>query len=298
MNVREDLYPSRDGRSSSVQPRRDPVIHDAGAAGPLDAPQLLRYRQDGYLPCDGLFSHDEIASYQGAVSGLCVAEHVLARPETIREPNGNAVRSIFNPHGFSTPLAQLVRDPRLVGIARQILGTDVYIHQCRVNFKPAFTGKEFYWHSDFETWHVEDGLPRMRALSISINLSENNEFNGPLMVIPGSHRHFIACAGTTPENHHAHSLRRQQYGTPDPEHITALVRDYGIVAPKGSAGSLVVFDSNMMHGSGANISPSPRCNLFVVYNSTDNAPEAPFCGLAPRPSYIANRDVEPLGLAP
>jgi hypothetical protein len=47
----------------------------------------------------------------------------------------------------------------VVGPARQLLGSDVYVHQSRVNFKPGFNGQDFYWHSDFETWHAEDGMP-------------------------------------------------------------------------------------------------------------------------------------------
>lgn len=67
--------------------------------------------------------------------------------------------------------AQLL--PRLLDIAQFLLDDEVYIHQSRLNYKPGFRGKEFYWHSDFETWHVEDGMPRLRALSISITLTEN-----------------------------------------------------------------------------------------------------------------------------
>jgi ectoine hydroxylase len=63
-------------------------------------------------------------------------------------------------------------------------------------------GKEFYWHSDFETWHAEDGMPKMRAVSCSIAFDDNHEFNGPLMVIPQSHQKFISCIGETPEEHH------------------------------------------------------------------------------------------------
>src|SRR3546814_19751740 len=72
-----------------------------------------------------------------------------------------------------------------------------YIHQSRLNYKPGFKGKEFYWHSDFETWHVEDGMPRMRALSMSVLLAENTPHNGPLMLIPGSHQSFLTCVGET-----------------------------------------------------------------------------------------------------
>lgn len=66
-------------------------------------------------------------------------------------------------------------------------GGDVYIHQSRINDKFGFKGSGFNWHSDLETWHSEDGMPRMRALSASLMLTDNNEFNGPLMLIPGSH---------------------------------------------------------------------------------------------------------------
>ena len=95
-------------------------------------------------------------------------------------------------------LARLTRDPRLVNVARQILGSEVYVHQSRANMKPGFKGKEFYWHSDFETWHVEDGMPAMRALSCSVLLTDNNANNGPLMLVPGSHRQFISASARRP----------------------------------------------------------------------------------------------------
>jgi ectoine hydroxylase len=110
----------------------------------------------------------------------------------------------------------LTRDPRILAKAREILGGDVYIHQSRINYKPGFRGKEFYWHSDFETWHVEDGMPRMRAVSCSIALTPNYEFNGPLMLVPGSHRYFLSCVGETPEEHYKESLKKQEIGVPDP----------------------------------------------------------------------------------
>src|SRR5690606_11217608 len=124
-------------------------------------------------------------------------------------------RSIFNIHALDAHFNNLVRHERLLSIARFILNDEVYIHQSRLNFKPAFYGKEFYWHSDFETWHMEDGMPRMRALSMSITLTHNVEQNGPLLLIPGSHKTYVACAGKTPNNHYQQSLIRQQYGIPD-----------------------------------------------------------------------------------
>ena len=58
---------------------------------------------------------------------------------------------MFAIHKDNELFARVAADERTAGIARFILGGDLYVHQSRMNFKPGFTGKEFYWHSDFET---------------------------------------------------------------------------------------------------------------------------------------------------
>jgi ectoine hydroxylase len=176
----------------------------------------------------------------------------------------------------------------------QILASSVYVHQSRINYKPAFRGREFYWHSDFETWHVEDGMPRMRAVSVSLSLTENTEFNGPLMVVPQSHQWYVRCVGATPADHFKASLRKQLYGVPNREALEMLVSRGGIQAPKGPPGSATFFESNLMHGSTGNLSPAPRINLFVVYNSVENAVTDPFGSQPPRPEFLAERRVVPI----
>jgi ectoine hydroxylase len=57
---------------------------------------------------------------------------------------------------------------------------------------------------------------------------------------------------------------------------------------------VVFFDCNLMHGSASNISPSPRSNVFLVYNSVDNAVQEPFAAGSPRPAFVAAREVSPL----
>lgn len=54
------------------------------------------------------------------------------------------------------------------------------------------------------------------------------------------------------------------------------------------------FDSNIMHGSGNNITPFPRSNIFMVFNSVENTLTEPYGAPAPRPEHIANRDFTPL----
>jgi ectoine hydroxylase len=293
MDTIVDLYPSRTGGKPGIRDRQDPVVHGR-CPGPLTEAELYHFDREGYLFLPAFFAKEEVETLVAACERLRDAKRQVREPGIIHEPGSSEVRSIFEIHKLRDPLGRLCRDERVVARARQILGSEIYVSQSRMNYKPGFKGKEFAWHSDFETWHVEDGMPRMRALSCSILLSDNNRFNGPLMLVPRSHRHYVACAGRTPERHFEKSLAAQEYGVPDAESLTWLVDRYGLVQTEGPAGSLVMFDCNTMHGSNGNITPFPRANLFVVYNSVENLPLAPFGGREPRPSFLSSRDFSPV----
>lgn len=291
-----DIYPSRSDRGAAIIARQDPVIYDDGRyAKALSAGQLDSYRENGFLVLEDVFSAEETAALMDETVRLSTDADIATMKEAVTEPGSDEVRSVFRVHELSDRVDALTRDPRLLDVARQILGSEVYIHQSRVNLKPGFKGKEFYWHSDFETWHVEDGMPVMRALSCSVMLTDNNECNGPLMLVPGSHTQFISCEGETPDEHYKQSLKKQEYGVPDPISLKLLIDQGGIRAVTAKAGSVIFFDCNTMHGSASNISPWPRANVFMVYNSVENTLVAPKYGLAPRPEHIATRqNVTPL----
>lgn len=298
----EDLYPSRIAAEPALLPRVDPVVRrDARHPAPVDAATLAGYERDGFLVLEDVLSADEVAALRQEAERLRGGEIALADGTVIREPGPDdtgAVRSVFAIHRQSDAFGALVADRRLAALAASILGDEVYIHQSRLNFKPAFEGKEFYWHSDFETWHTEDGMPRMRALSMSVMLDDNHPQAGPTMFVPGSHRHYVACVGRTPEDHYKASLRRQEYGVPDRESLHRLAAEGGIVAPAPRAGSVVVFDCNTMHGSNGNITPFGRSNAFFVFNAWSNRLARPFGDTRPRPEFIGHRDVsEPIDLA-
>jgi ectoine hydroxylase len=297
-----DLYPSRNGAPPQFSPRLDPVLHATWHPDcPLTPAQAEFFDKNGYLVLENLFSAPELEKLQ-AEAGSLLADPDGLMPETvITEPGGKEVRSIFAVHRQNQMMGWLSADARLAETARFLLGDEVYIHQSRLNYKPGFHGKEFYWHSDFETWHVEDGMPRMRALSMSILLARNTPHNGPLMLIPGSHREFLSCGGLTPEDHYKSSLKKQEYGVPDEDSLADLVNRYGIVAPTGAPGTVVIFDCNIMHGSNGNITPLPRANAFLVYNALSNRVQEPFGTKIPRPEFIAARreitPVRPIGNA-
>lgn len=290
-----DLYPSRGQCIAELVSRRDPVVHNTWHEGaPISLAQTQKFERDGYLELHDLFTGNEVAVLRAETAQLLADSSALDAETVITEPGEQDIRSIFMIHRQNAVMARLAADERLAGIARFLLGDDVYIHQSRLNYKPGFQGKEFYWHSDFETWHVEDGMPRMRALSMSILLSPNTVHNGPLMLIPGSHQKFLSCIGETPENHYQMSLKRQEYGVPDRDSLAELAVEHGIVAPVGDPGTVIIFDCNMMHGSNGNITPFPRANAFMVYNAVSNRLVAPYGPKVPRPEFIAARKHTPV----
>ncbi|MCP2338156.1 ectoine hydroxylase [Actinomadura rupiterrae] len=290
----DDSYPTRKCEEAALLYRQDPVVYGTPADGPIDAATLDGYDANGFLTIDRLLEPDEVEGFRAELRRLASDPAMLADERTVTERGTDEVRSIFEVHKISEVFAELVRDERVVGRARQILGSDVYVHQSRVNYKPGFTGKDFYWHSDFETWHAEDGMPRMRAVSISIALTENFVHNGGLMIMPGSHRTFVSCVGETPDDHYKESLKNQEVGTPDPGSLSILADKHGIELFTGPAGSATMFDCNCMHGSNGNITPFPRSNVFVVFNSVENACEEPFSAKQPRPPFIGARDFTPI----
>lgn len=290
-----DLYPTRDGERTRVIERRDPVVQGTAEQGPMDAETLRGFDTKGYLTVDELITGEELELFRAELKRLSEDPEVKADGRTVVEAKSDEVRSIFDIHRSNEIFSKIANDPRVVDRARQILGSDVYIHQSRINYKPEFVGKDFTWHSDFETWHAEDGMPAPRAVSISISLTDNYSYNGPLMIMPGSHKHYISAQEKTPEDNHRQSLVMQGAGVPDPETLTEFADRFGIDVLEGPAGGAVMFDSNCMHASNGNVTPYPRSNVFIVYNSVENTCGEPYAAPKPRPEHIASTDFTPAG---
>ncbi|QNI02780.1 ectoine hydroxylase [Halomonas sp. SH5A2] len=296
MSLSTDPYPSRLKESEDrIDPfiRTDPVVHSGNEnrwRGPLDEITLSRYERDGFLWIEGFFNQERMEPFFDELREMAQDKELMASDQVIQDPKTGEIRSVFAMHELSEHFNRLTRDPRILGMVRQLLGSDVYIHQSRINDKVGFEGSGFNWHSDFETWHSEDGMPHMRAVSASLMLTDNNEFNGPLMLIPGSHHYFIPCVGETPDANWKDSLKAQLLGVPDQKALARMANRGGIQAPKGPAGSLMLFECNILHASNQNMSPWPRSNLFFVYNSVENLPVEPYAAKSERPEFLGTRE--------
>ena len=142
----------------------------------------------------------------------------------------------------------------MVEPAEQLLGEGLYMHQFKINGKVAFDGDVWQWHQDYGTWKADDDMPEARAMNVAIFLDEVNEFNGPLMFIPGSHKKGAI------EAKHDLTTTRYPLWVIDNDTIAKLVEQGGIVAPKGRPGSMILFHGCLVHGSPSNLSPWNRAD--------------------------------------
>ncbi|WP_353929449.1 phytanoyl-CoA dioxygenase family protein [Okeanomitos corallinicola TIOX110] len=253
--------------------------------------QIEDYRETGLLFIPELFSTKEVAEMQAAVEDLSKQDI----PGRILEKDKKTVRALHGCHNNSEIFDSLIRHPSLLASACEMLNSDVYIYQFKVNLKAAFSGDVWPWHQDYVFWDEEDGMPSPKALNVAVFLDECNEFNGPMYFIPGSHQQSLIHLGQKdsseiPNNWESNVSAALKYSL-DNNTIAKLTHKKGIVAPKGPAGSVLFFHSNLVHGSAPNISPYPRRLLIITYNSINNIPS--FKG-KPRPEFLVSRDHTPL----
>ncbi|MGZ5118978.1 MAG: phytanoyl-CoA dioxygenase family protein [Burkholderiales bacterium] len=245
--------------------------------------QIQQFERDGYLFFPSLFSRKEIAVLKAEVPRL----YAQQRPENVREKGSDAVRTNFAAHMYSYPFAKLARHPRMVQPVMQIYGDELYMHQFKINGKMAFEGDVWQWHQDYGTWKNDDLMPEPRAMNVAIFLDAVNEFNGPLMFIPGSHQLGVIDA------QHDTSTTSYPLWTINPDTIRKLVERGGIVAPKGPAGSMILFHSCLVHASTSNLSPWNRVAVYLSLCAVSN-----HIRRFKRPEYIAHRDFMPLRCLP
>jgi L-proline 4-hydroxylase len=244
----------------------------------LSARQLADYDRDGFLLLPGLMSPGEVAILRAEIERV----GRLRVEEVKRESEAGPPKIMLGMHmarsaSASAPMAALVRLPRTLGVARQLLRDDkLYMHHTKCNLKASIEGSAWPWHQDYGSWKL-DGIRRPDLATLMVSLDAAAEINGCLYFLPGSHK----------EGRH-----EAQFDTSTAYHLWAVphevtrerIRRYGppvaIIAKPGDA---VIFDCNLLHASGHNLSAENRWQAYLCYNTCANRPEAVE---NPRPAYV------------
>jgi len=248
----------------------------------LNDKQLAQLRDEGWIFIPDYFSQEEVDVLTRASDEV----FQMKRDEIYLEKDGTP-RSAFAVHRLHEAFDILGRHPRLIEPLKQLLGEEVYFHQYKINAKAKFTGDVWQWHQDYGNWLEKDGMPEPRALNIAVFLDEVFPFNGPLMLIPRSHRH-----GVLESTKDTETTSFPLY-TQSEETVEKLCDAGGLVAPTGKPGSMLMFDGNLVHGSSGNITPFPRKIVYLTVNACSNYIRKPT-----REEWLAHQDFTPIETVP
>ena len=193
----------------------------------LDKGHLAEYEARWLLCFPGLLLGEEFVVLQRARPAL------LARkgPEVIRERDDEAARLVFGAHGFSQVFDRLTRHPKILGPVRQLLDSEVYLHQSRINPKQGFGGGQAWdWHQDFPGWYFADGMPEPRCAMVAVFVDDCTPVTSPLLVVPGSQQYGLRDSQLhrDAEGYALYHMAR--------EDLQALAEEKGIEALLGPAG--------------------------------------------------------------
>ena len=177
--------------------------------------------------------------------------------EDTHSPAQPRVRRIKAPHLHHPSYGGLVRHPRIIEVLTDLWGPNVRFDTAKLNLKSAGYGAAVEWHQDWAFYpHTNDDLAAVGVMMDDMELA-----NGPLMVIPGSHK------GDTVFDHH---FEGKFCGAMDP---TRREVDYTAALPlTGRAGSITVHHVRAVHGSAVNTSNKDRRLLLFQFRAADAWP--------------------------
>jgi phytanoyl-CoA hydroxylase len=222
------------------------------------------YREAGHMVVPDVLDADILQRVRDALDELVAGASSVREHNDVYDlepghrPESPKVRRIKLPHSHAPVFWELANYPRLVSILDKLLGpSGVRLHGSKINLKEPFYGSPVEWHQDWAFYpHSNDDL-----LAVGVMLDDAFMGNGPLLVVPGSHR------GPVWDHHSPDGFF---CGAMDP---TRNEVDFASAVPlMGRAGSMSFHHVRLVHGSAQNISDKPRRLLLYEYAAADASP--------------------------
>lgn len=222
------------------------------------------YRENGYLTVEGALDRDTVTNLGRIVDDWTAAAADLTSSDAFYDledshrPDAPRVRRLKTPVKHHPAFHDVARDPRLLDIVESLVGPNIRLSPPtdKINIKAPAYGAAVEWHQDWAFYpHTNDDL-----LAIGIALDDCAEENGPLLVIPGSHKGPIY-------DHHSQGVF---CGAIDP---TETDLDFSSAVPLiGPVGTVTVHHVRAVHGSALNTSDKPRRLYLIEYAAADAWP--------------------------
>jgi len=230
------------------------------------------FDQNGYLLVEGAVSASQLTAMRNQFESWVEdsREHQQAYGETIdgrprfdlesgHSAKQPALRRVNSPVEVSAAYYEAMKDSKVADVVAELIGPNIKYHHSKINSKLPGSHTAVKWHQDFPfTPHSNDDI-----ITALLMVDEVTAENGPLQVVPGSHKGEI------------YDLWHDGVFTGA---VSDEITDYCLdnaVTCTGKAGSVCLMHTRLLHGSSANHSPNPRTLFITVYSAEDAIPCSP-----------------------
>lgn len=238
-------------------------------AGPLTVTQVEDFEAQGYVLLEGALGSGALAALnaqllawtrESAAHAASYGAQLDGRPRFGGEPGHcaqrPALRRVASPLELSVPYLEVMRDSRAVDAVAQLLGPAIRFNNAKINSKHPGTATAVKFHQDFLFG------PRSNddMVTVLYFLDEVTLDNGPLEVVPGSHRGPL----------YEHWQDGVFTGAVD-RSVAAMAQQQARPCT-GAAGTACLMHTRLLHGSALNRSTRPRTLYIVEYSAEDSYP--------------------------
>ena len=239
----------------------------------LTSNQIEQYQEDGFTFVEGAVPGDLLDALCRGTDEIIEAARGLIESderydlEDTHAPDAPKVRRLKSPFLHWPLFGKLVRESCILDAVEDLIGHDIRLYNHKVNIKAPQYGAAVEWHQDWAFYpHSNDD-----GLAVGIYLDDVTAENGPMMIMPGSHKGPV----------YDHHVDGYFCGAMDPN---ACDLDFGRAVPlMGPAGTMTLHHVRAIHGSDLNRSPRPRRFAIQGYFAAD---------AWPLQGYIKNFDLE------
>lgn len=236
------------------------VLEPIEKFGPLTPSLRDQYQALGFLSYAHFLSKDAIQNVKQSL--IDIAERDTLPPEVQlqfeHEARGQIdhlttqermdyVRKFMIFAHLDQRIQNVMNDPDLLAIVRELLQGEPEMFQDMALLKPPGIGREKPWHQDHAYFNLPEGTP---VVGVWIALDDATPENGCMHFIPGGHHH-----GPIPH------FNRRDWQICDDD----ILNRKGIVATPLPAGGVLVFDGLTPHGTPSNRSQQRRWALQFHY---------------------------------
>ena len=237
----------------------------------LNDKQREQFWKNGYLVVENAVEPEELKALQDTFAEWVedsrmhqapYGETMDGRPRFDVEPAHTAdkpgLRRINAPVEVSPAYFDVMTSSKMTDCVAELIGPNVKSHHTKINSKLPGGATHVKWHQDFPfTPHSNDDL-----ITALLMVDEVTEENGPLEVIPGSHKGEI------------HGLWHDGVFTGAVADDVAEESQKNAVICTGPAGSVCLMHTRLLHGSAPNLSKQSRTLFICVYSAEDAVPYA------------------------